>query len=290
MIAPALNELHAAKEALTTQLEQHAAQIECQLFDFLRDQPASLLSAGLNARSARLRAEAGAALPVFKPPMHLPFEESLRRLEALNPPLYTVWRALFEHGSKSYVEERLGSCSHRDHTYAQLFGAYIEIYGHGRILDIGYGPYRLPTYLSTRNPAMVCGVEPLEMLETPVFEVLRGFNEFLPWGDEEFDTVVSGTSLDHVMSLEVSLQEVQRVLRPDGKYIVWLASIPGSAPFDEQAKNFEPVDNFHLFHFDRAWIEPFFERYFKIDDAMIISQPGFEHVFYCMTPRKLLSF
>jgi SAM-dependent methyltransferase len=299
MIAPALIQMHATHEVLNTKLDVLASQAELQrtqlaelqrtqLAELQRTQLAELTLnlAGLTARSARLQSEAGAALPVFKPATRLPFEESLRRLEALNPALFPVWRALFENGAKSYVEQRLGSCSHREHKYARLFGAYLEVYGHGRILDIGCGPYGLPSYLTTRRAGLVCGVEPLPMLETPAFEVVRGFNEFLPWEDAQFDTVVSGTSLDHVMSLDVSLQEVQRVLRPDGKYVVWLASIPGSAPFNEKAADFMPIDDFHLFHFDRVWIEPIFERYFLIDDVTIISQPGFDHVFYCMTPRK----
>jgi SAM-dependent methyltransferase len=294
MTAPALIQMHASHEVLGTKLELLAAQAELQRTqlaeqaELQRTQFADLALklAGLTARSARLQAEAGVALPVFKPAAKLPFEESLRRLEALNPALFPVWHALFDNGAKSYVEQRLGSCSHREHKYARLFGAYLEVYGHGRILDIGCGPYGLPSYLATRKPGLVCGVEPLPMLETPAFEVVRGFNEFLPWDDAEFDTVVSGTSLDHVMSLDVSLQEVQRVLRPDGKYVVWLASIPGSVPFNEKASDLKPIDSFHLFHFDRVWIEPIFERYFLIDDVTVISQPGFDHVFYCMTPRK----
>jgi SAM-dependent methyltransferase len=294
MTAPALIQMHATHEVLNTKLDLLAAQAKLQKTqlaeqaELQKTQSADLALklAGLTARSARLQAEAGAVLPVFKAATKLPFDESLRRLEALNPALFPVWRALFENGAKSYVEQRLGSCSHREHKYARLFGAYLEVYGHGRILDIGCGPYGLPSYLATRKAGLVCGLEPLPMLETPAFEVVRGFNEFLPWDDAQFDTVVSGTSLDHVMSLDVSLQEVQRVLRPDGKYVVWLASIPGSVPFNERDKDFSPVDSFHLFHFDKTWIEPIFERYFQIDDITIISQPGFDHMFYCMTPLK----
>jgi SAM-dependent methyltransferase len=307
MTAPALIQMHATHEVLNTKLDLLVAQAELQktqLAELQKTQLAELRKteltelrktelaeltlnlAGLTARSVRLQAEAGAVLPVFKAATKLPFGESLRRLEALNPALFPVWSALFENGAKSYVEQRPGSCSHREHKYARLFGAYLEVYGHGRILDIGCGPYGLPSYLATRKAGLVCGLEPLPMLETPAFEVVRGFNEFLPWEDAQFDTVVSGTSLDHVMSLDVSLQEVQRVLRPDGKYVVWLASIPGSVPFNEMAKDFMPIDDFHLFHFDRVWIEPIFERYFLIDDVTVISQLGFDHVFYCMTPRK----
>lgn len=245
-----------------------------------------LITAGLSARAARLRQGLGSEPGRRVAARPLEYGESLARLRKLNPVMFPVWMELFENGARSYVEERLGSCSHREHYYAQLFGAYCEIYGHGRILDIGCGPHGMPSYLATRDPRLVTGLEPLEMRGAPVFDVARGFNEFLPWEDGQFDTVVSGTSLDHVLSLKASLAEVSRVLHPAGRYLVWLASIPGAAPFDENATEFQPIDRFHLFHFDRTWIEPIFEEFFEIDDVTIIPQPGFDHVFYCMTPGR----
>ena len=261
-------------------------EVDLQRVHIFEEGPAGLGIAGWVARSERLRAEIGMLAPTFAPARSIPFEESLRRLEALNPRLFPIWHKLFENGAKSYVEEWLGSCSHREQRYARLFGHYLEIYGHGRILDIGCGPYGLAYYLTTRNPALVCGLEPLPQLGHASFEIARGFNEFLPWDDGQFDTVVSGTSLDHVMSLDVSLAEVRRVLKPNGRYIVWLASIPGAKPFDEKATVFEPIDKLHLFHFDKAWIEPIFEEKFFIEDVAVISQPGFDHMFYCMRPKR----
>jgi SAM-dependent methyltransferase len=247
-------------------------------------QAEALLAAGLTARAQRLRDErdfVGADDARRKP---VSFEDSLRRLEALNPRLYPIWRKLFDNGARTYAEDHTGSCSHREHRYALLFGAYLEIYGHGRILDIGCGPRGLPSYLATRRAALVHGLEPLPLQEQPSFEVVRGFNEFLPWDDAQFDTVVSGTSLDHVLSLDASLAEVRRVLKPDGRYLVWLASIAGAPAFDEHRSDAGAIDDFHLFHFDRAWIEPLFEKHFEIADVMTLPQAGFDHVFYCLRP------
>jgi SAM-dependent methyltransferase len=245
----------------------------------------ALLTASLVARAQRLASERTFQIGEAPQARDVPFDRALVMLEGLNPKLFGVWTRLFENGARSYVEEPVCSCSHREHHYARLFGGYVEIYGCGRILDVGCGPYGMPAYLATRNPKLVWGLEPLPMSVEPGFTVLRGFNEFLPWEDGQFDTVVSGTSLDHVLSLEASLAEVRRVLRPNGRYLVWLASVPGSAPFNEDAEKFEPIDQFHLFHFDRVWIEPIFERYFNIADATVIPQPGFDHVFYCLEPR-----
>lgn len=273
-------DLHALIALLTKMREEIAESIE-------KNKVLSFDIAGMVARADRLRGEIKIepqCLPIRR---DIKFEQSLRQLELLNPNIFPVWKELFDNGAKSYVEERLGSCSHREHHHAKLFGMYVEQFGHGLILDIGCGPYSMPSYLAMRDPRQVFGLEPLPIMVDPGYTVTRGFNEFLPWEDGQFDTVVSGTSLDHVLSLDASLSEVRRVLKPSGKYLVWLASIPGAAAFDETAESFEPIDRFHLFHFDRAWVEPVFERYFNIADVTIVPQVGFDHVFYCMEPLPI---
>jgi SAM-dependent methyltransferase len=210
----------------------------------------------------------------------------LKELRTLRPNAFDTWHRLFENGKKSYYTQREASCSHRDHWFAGLFGAYIDVNASGRLLDIGCGPHGLPSYLSHYDPSLISGLDPLEATGPTNFEFIRGFNEFLPWPDEAFNTVVSGTSLDHVLSLERSLLEVKRVLAPEGQYLVWLASVPGSAAYVEDDPDVKAIDEFHMFHFDRAWIEPLFEKHFTITDATVVSQPGFDHVFYCLRPLK----
>lgn len=62
-------------------------------------------------------------------------------------------------------------------------------------------------------------------------------------------------------------------------------TIPGAKSYEPHSKDFEPADEFHLFHFDRKWIEPLFEKYFSVEEICVISQPGFDHVFYCLTKK-----
>lgn len=245
----------------------------------------ALISAGLAARARRLGSALERLPSHYRPAQANDYDACLLNLRALNPRLFPVWLQLFENGKRSYYEQKEASCSHRTHYYAKLFASYLEIYARGRILDIGCGPHGIPSYLASHDKTMISGIEPLPLSVAPDFECVRGFNEFLPWPDQSFHTVLSGTSLDHVLSLDVSLAEVRRVLTLDGRYVVWLASIPGSTEFDPSAIDFRPIDDFHLFHFDRAWIEPQFERFFDIEDVTMISQPGFDHVFYSMRPK-----
>lgn len=289
LLRPVLLEAE-ANAARTSAIESRLASLESALNQLRQridrdDRHFAMVSAGLAARAARLAKEVDdVTIPEAAVTRPIAFEDAIGRLAALRPAIFPVWWELFENGARSYVEERHGSCSHREHRYALLFAAYLEIYAHGRILDVGCGPHGIPSYLATRDPRRLHGLEPLPMAAATAFAVERGFNEFLPWADGQFDAIVSGTSLDHVLSLEASLSEVRRVLKPKGKYLVWLASIAGAAPLDETAAAVTAIDRFHLFHFDRAWIEPLFERYFTIDDVTVVDQPGFDHVFYCMSP------
>ncbi|MEZ5849028.1 MAG: class I SAM-dependent methyltransferase [Hyphomicrobiaceae bacterium] len=246
----------------------------------------ALLSAGLCARRLRDYQKNQSWNSEYAAAEQRGIDAAFAEMQAIDPVAYPVWRTLFENGKRSYYEQREASCSHRDHWHAKLFGAYVDIYSYGRLLDIGCGPHGVPSYLSAYDPSLISGLEPLPATTTPNFEFVRGFNEHLPWPDQSFHTVVSGTSLDHVLSIEQSLAEVSRVLVDGGRYLVWLASIPGSPPYVPASSPPIPVDDFHLFHFDRAWIEPIFERSFRIIDVTVVKQVGFDHIFYCMVPLK----
>lgn len=264
-------------------LEAKLAQLQVEV----RNQNATLplLTAARAMRSSRLSAN-NLNGPSYEAAKAKDIEVYLKDLRKLRPHVFDVWKTLFENGKVSYYEQREASCSHRDNWYANLFASYIDVHAFGRLLDIGCGPHGLPSYLHHYDVSLISGLEPLEATGPVDFEFVRGFNEFLPWRDGAFSTVVSGTSLDHVISLEQSLAEVKRVLSPDGRYLVWLASVPGAPAYDESAANPKAIDDFHLFHFDRVWVEPLFERFFRIHDVTVVTQPGFDHVFYCLLPRK----
>ena len=290
IVAAANNPINRLSSLLQVQMERLAA-IDAEL-DRQRAEArnqvivTALLAAAMTARSLRLNLKDCRYKSSYQPAKAKDIDTYFEQLRALCPNSFDVWRKLFENGKNSYYAQREASCSHRDHWYAGLFGAYVDIHASGRLLDIGCGPHGLPSYLSHYDPTLVSGLEPLEASELTSFECVRGFNEFLPWPDGAFNTVVSGTSLDHVISLEQSLKEVKRVLSTNGRYLVWLASVPGASAYEANAIDADGVDGFHMFHFDRKWIEPLFEKLFTIWDVTIINQPGFDHVFYCLLPRN----
>jgi SAM-dependent methyltransferase len=246
----------------------------------------ALSAAGIAARSRKLRAPYHFNTPKIDQDRVLDLDAQLATLQRMKPVLFEVWHKLFDNGRKAYETSVAGNLSHFGNPYARAFSFYIETFAQGTILDIGTGPLGIPTYLSSFPSEAVFGVEPLAQFGDGNSSIFCGLNEFLPWHDSQFDTVISGTSLDHVFSLQKSLEEVRRVLKPDGLYLLWISSIAGSPAFNENQERFEAIDDFHLFHFDREWIEPILKDHFSIADVYIIPQAGYDNVFYCLKNSK----
>src|SRR5918995_5420894 len=102
-----------------------------------------------------------------------------------------------------------------------------------RVLEVGCGPGRLALLLARRHGLRVSGVdldpEMIELAranaaaegdgETPSFVV--GNVSALSFPDESFDLVVSPLSMHHWADPSTALNEVGRVLRPNGRALVW---------------------------------------------------------------------
>jgi SAM-dependent methyltransferase len=244
---------------------------------------ASVIQAGYTRHSQRIASRAAARAPVAPPPEPtrlLGFEGTLERLRALRPELFDTWLQLFRNGERGYYDLPLeASCSTWTNEFAWLFKHYVDTFGYGTVLDIGCGPRIMPAYLSAFDTASISAIEPLALSYHPPFHVERTVAEFLPWADASFDTAISGTSLDHVLSLRVALEEIRRVLKPGGLFINWLASLDGALPYDEH--NAKPLDEFHLFQFHLDWALPLFQDYFDVVDVTRFRPigSGFEHCF-----------
>jgi SAM-dependent methyltransferase len=213
------------------------------------------------------------------------FDVYLQRMKALHPNIFSLWENInFEMNPKEFAERPTGSCSLESHVTAEYFSGFIAPYLHGRVLDIGCGPYALPVYLYNYPTELISGIDPITPFEPHLFQFVRGFAEFLPWPDGSFDTVVAATTLDHVLSLELAISEIRRVLVPDGKLLVWDGFIKGSVPYNPSEGIPTPPDKFHLFHFDEEWFEEFMKRWFVIHEK--INFDGLSY-FYCLrVPRK----
>ena len=182
-------------------------------------------------------------------------EQSLRSLEGLAPAAYQKWSELLSVNAEEYLSDPTFSCSVEGNHGAVVFKSFISIYLSGTVLDIGCGPMRMPAYLEGYPPQLICGIDPIAPHGEQDFAFMQNISEFLPWQDGSFDTVLIGTSFDHVLLLDKALEEIKRVLKPKGTLLVWTNFKTGSKKYDPYVPSIEPVDRYHLFRFDQPWFE-----------------------------------
>ncbi len=248
----------------------------------------AIMQAGIARRSKEIRnPPAKVIAPLPEPHRQISYATALERFRDLRPELFETWKSLYDYGARGYYDLPLeASCSTWNNEFAGVFKHYVDVFGFGAVLDLGCGPRVVPSYLRGFDLDAVCAIEPLELSYRPPFHVERTFAEFLPWGDASFDTVICGTSLDHVLSLTTTLTETQRVLKPGGIFINWISSLDGAQPYDKATA--QPIDKFHLFQFNLDWAIPLFERYFEVIDVTRFRRSGdsFEHVFLVLRKRE----
>jgi len=211
---------------------------------------------------------------------------SLERARGDFPSVYRLWKERLDTMLDAFRQTTIGNAAWAGDVKSRIFRCFVDRYAHGRVLDVGCGVFGRPYYLLAYPAELISGIDPLKPEKTPDFEFVRGISEYLPWPEASFSTVISATSLDHCLSLDRSLSEIHRVLRPEGCFLLWIDSVPGAPKFDPANSNFIPFDQFHLFHFDTAWFEPMLNNMFDIIDRIELQRVGFVSVIYCLSWRK----
>ncbi len=212
----------------------------------------------------RLPSTAAAAAPA--PRTDRPsLAQALEELQRLAPPAFEIWRPLLDVNAAAYMGYPAHSCSVPGHEVAEAFCRFLRPYLFGPVLDIGCGPQPVPAYLAPMPVQEIAGIDPLDAPHPFVFA--QGVAEFLPWDDGAFNNVVCATSLDHVLLLDRALDEIHRVLRPGGRFVVWAAFIPGAAPYQPYSAPTR-LDEFHLFHFDQGWFEAELGKKFELEERL----------------------
>jgi SAM-dependent methyltransferase len=201
---------------------------------------------------------------------HKTIHEQREALKTAFPRLYPIWDELFENARAECEKHPAASLSVEGNRSSAAFGKFLSLYAHGSVLDVGCGIQEFPSYLDGLVIDRLAGVDPLASQVERKFEFVRGFAEFLPWENEEFDLVVAATSLDHVVSLDMALSEIKRVLRPGGYFVTWVGFVAGAKRYDPTQPNISPIDRFHLFHFDREWFVELVAIYFTLEEEFAL--------------------
>lgn len=206
------------------------------------------------------------------------FDHDLNTIRKLAPVAFDVWQNLESGNESCYSGFPTHSCSVSGHKEAGKFRSFLRKYVTGCVLDIGCGPQGMPHYLSGYPLSKICGIDPLkEGDQKHPFRFVQGMGEFLPWRAGSFETVVVATSLDHVLLLDKCVSEIHRVLKRGGVFLNWVSFVEGAKPHNPYGSVIEPIDEFHLFHFDRVWYEEMISRNF----ILVESEQRIGQAFYC---------
>lgn len=237
------------------------------------------------AAMVRLDMDRGEPVPAVAPPAATDLQEQLQRLRELAPLNFDAWLERFEAGRVEYEKRDAQSLSTREHREAFHFRQFLAIYARGRVLDIGVGPLAVPSYLADIPLERLAGIDPLPPFEPHPFAFAQAVAESIPWPDASFETVVIATSLDHVYLLDVSLAEIERVLAPGGRLLIWTGIFPETAPYDPYAATIEPPDAFHLFHPGENWFPQFVESKFKLVERIDTEVIGYANALLAYEKR-----
>ena len=114
-----------------------------------------------------------------------------------------------------------------------------------QILDIATGTGDLALMMSTLNPDKIIGLDiSAGMLEvgkqkiakanlTDKIEMIVGDSENMPFKDNSFDAITVSFGVRNFANLNKGLQEIKRVLKPGGTFVVLETSVPTKFPYKQ---------------------------------------------------------
>jgi SAM-dependent methyltransferase len=252
------------------QQQAQIAQLTAEIGNLVQEQSRRKVFDTLELRGLAAlvkRRTPGRVSPVVPPTGPVPLDDQIALFRKAAPLNIDAWQRAYREGEKGYEETSEGNLSHDGHVGATYFRMFVDVHAQGRLLDVGCGPLPLPEYLRDWPIDQIAGIDPLAPVGSHPFPFARTFAENIPWPDASFETVVVGTSLDHVYLLDVALAEIKRVLRPGGRLLLWTALLPDTPRYDPYAAVIAPLDLFHLFHPGRNWFLDLFK-----DDYILVER------------------
>jgi SAM-dependent methyltransferase len=129
-----------------------------------------------------------------------------------------LWEELQANAERAYESFPSGNLAVGEREDARAFGRFCRLAG--RVLDIGCGPQKMPSYASEFRGDLL-GIDPLLGTQPRRFAFIKGIAEYLPFRDASFDQVLFATSIDHMLSPRMRAAEAARVTKPGGAVLVW---------------------------------------------------------------------
>lgn len=220
----------------------------------------------------------------------LSLEQSMAELERMVPKAYAVWKKLFDDGKQAYMSDPVHNLCVDGNSMDKAFDFFGKLYldKPGYLLDIGCGPQAVPSYLRYFPVDYIFGMDPLPPFQEHPFTFSQNIAEFIPYKNEQFDYIVLGTSLDHVLLLDKAIEEMYRVLKKDGVLLIWAATqekVMESVPYDPYREDIKAVDEYHMFHIAPQWFEQVMEKKWVKDSHY---SDRYRNHFYAFRKKKEL--
>jgi SAM-dependent methyltransferase len=251
---------------LDAKLEQLRADfVDMRTFDTRHN---LLLTRGMAALMQGRARQASTFKPVTPALPVASLEDQMAGFKKKAPANFAAWRAAYVAGVAEGERSSEGNLSHEGHQGAEYFRMFINIHGVGRVLDVGCGPLSVPSYLADWPTTHLAGIDPQQPFTAHPFAFAQTFAETLPWPDASFETVVIGTSLDHVYLLDQSLAEIKRVLTPNGRLLLWTGLFENTRAYDPYSAAYQPPDAYHLFHPGKNWFFDLFKRDYRLIERL----------------------
>lgn len=135
-----------------------------------------------------------------------------------------ILESFYREPHKNYGSQNSDSIIYRE--YIDLISQYVK--PNARVLDIGSNKCALPVYIAKRGYEVFgCDFFPSKNSDGLKSEgrglschIISGNGYSLPFKSESFDAVMSLTVLEHIVFVDEFLNEMNRVLKPNGTLII----------------------------------------------------------------------
>ena len=163
-----------------------------------------------------------------------------------------LWQKLQDLEWSMYKKSPVGVFSVDGLRGAEITGRVVnEVIPGKTCLDVGSGALPLPYYMKVANKVEFVGTDPYEGDVEKEYEFRCGTAESLLFMDEEFDGVLFATSLDHVRSPSMALDEAYRVLKVAGYLFIWITLRKNDGKYKNWRRADKPAqyDDYHMWAF-----------------------------------------
>lgn len=137
---------------------------------------------------------------------------------------------------------------HYKYFYTEYFGLDDDFYKSKKILDIGCGPRGSLEWANMASERI--GLDPLANsylkmgADQHQMTYVNSYVEDTPFEDNHFDVICSFNSLDHVGDLNKSCEEIKRILKPEGLFLLIVDIHRMPTPTEPQQLKWDFVDQY----------------------------------------------